>query len=207
MNINSGPELDRVCSTVLSWHRYAPEVKADLFSTLVVSPAGAYAVDPITIDAACLRKTLAPGTIAGVIVTNENHVRAAVEFAEEFDVAIFAHDDARAALNLPAATALFDGAEFANGLTAIAIDGAPAGEIAIYADADGGSLIVGDALINMSAYGFTFLPPKYCSNQKRMRKSLRKLLDREFQRILFAHGLPLVTHAKRQLTELLETGA
>ena len=81
-------------------------------------------------------------------------------------------------------------------MTAIAIEGAPAGEIAIYADADGGSLVIGDALINMGSYGFTFLPAKYCANHKQMRRSLRKLLDYEFERILFAHGLPIVANAQ-----------
>ena len=200
-------EIHRVCQTVVTWHRYAPEVKAELFSTAVISSDGAYLVDPIAIDRESLRTTLAPAAIAGVVVTNENHGRAAVDVAATFDVPLYAHAATRQALDLPSALELADGDEFAPALTALAIEGAPAGEIAIYAQLEGGTLIIGDALINMGSYGFALLPAKYCSNQKRMRRSLRKLLDYDFQRIVFAHGLPVVTDAKRRLAELLESSS
>ena len=200
-------ELQRICPSLISWSRYAPEVKAELFSTAVIGKRGAYLVDPIAVDPETLREALAPAKVAGVIVSNENHARAAAEAAAAFDVAVFSHADARAAVGLPAGRDIADGERFAPGLTAIAIEGAPAGEIAIHAEADGGSLIVGDALIHMGSYGFTFLPAKYCRNQKQMRRSLRKLLDWDFERIAFAHGLPIVTKAKDKLANLLETGA
>ena len=199
------PEVDRVCQTVVTWHRYAPEVKAELFSTAVISEAGAYLVDPIAIDHECLRRTLAPAQIAGVVITNENHERAAVDAAAALGVPIYAHSATRDALYLSAAIELTDGEQFAPGLTVLAIEGAPAGEIAIYAEAEGGSLIIGDALINMGSYGFALLPAKYCANQKKMRRSLHKLLDFDFERIVFAHGMPVVTHAKRRLAEVLES--
>ena len=201
------PDIHRVCRTVVTWHRYAPDVKAELFSTAVISNAKAYLVDPIKIDCECLQTTLAPAEIAGVVVTNENHARAAVEVAAVLGVPLYAHSATRDALDLPSTTELSDGQEFAPGLTALTIDGAPAGEIAIYAQLEGGTLVIGDALINMGAYGFALLPAKYCANQKQMRRSLRKLLDCQFERIVFAHGLPVVTDAKRRLAELLETGS
>ena len=191
----------------MTWHRYAPEVKAELFATALITETGSYLVDPIAIDPERLRTTLAPAPIAGVVVTNENHGRAAVDIAMSFNVPLYAHAAARDAFDLPSANEVSDREEFAPGLTALAIEGAPAGEIAIYAELEGGSLIVGDALINMEAYGFTLLPAKYCSNQKQMRRSLRKLLDYGFERIVFAHGLPVVADAKRRLADLLEASA
>ena len=199
-------EIDRVSRTVVTWHRYAPEAKAELFSTALISTAGAYLIDAIDIDPECLRTTVAPAHIAGAVVTNENHARAAADVAAAFSVPLYAHAAAREAVDLPSAIELSDGDEFAPGLTARAIEGAPAGEVAIYAELEGGSLIIGDALINMGSYGFALLPAKYCSNQRQMRRSLRKLLDYDFERILFAHGLPVVTDAKRRLAELLESG-
>ena len=193
--------------SVVTWHRYAPEVKAELFSTALITNTGSYLVDPIAIDPECLRATVAPAPIAGVVVTNDNHGRAAVDISASFSVPLYAHAAARDALHLPSAIEVSDAEEFAPGLTARTIEGAPAGEIAIYAEMEGGSLIVGDALINMEAYGFALLPAKYCSNQKQMRRSLRKLLDYEFERIVFAHGSPVVADAKRRLADLLEATA
>src|SRR5207244_7815956 len=69
-------------------------------------------------------------------------------------------------------------------LEVIEIDGAVAGEIALYHPSNGGTLIVGDALINFEPYGFTLLPRKYCLNEKRMRSSLRQLLRRPAERML-----------------------
>ncbi len=85
----------------------------------------------------------------------------------------------------------------------VTIAGAAAGEIALHLCADGGTLIVGDALINMGSQGFTLLPAKYCDNQKKMRLSLRQLLDYPFERILFAHGEPVTAQAHARLAELL----
>jgi glyoxylase-like metal-dependent hydrolase (beta-lactamase superfamily II) len=64
-------------------------------------------------------------------------------------------------------------------------------------------MIVGDALINLEPYGFTFLPGKYCSNEKEMRRSLQKLLDYKAERILFAHGTPILSGVSDRLRDLL----
>ena len=200
----AAPEIDCVAPGLFVWHRYAPEVKVDLFSTAIVATAGAFLVDPVAIPPGELQAAIAPARVAGVVVTNENHARAAAAFAAEFVVPLYVHEAAQAALGWPPTEALRDGVDFAPGLAAIAIEGAAAGEVVLYSPAEGGSLIVGDALINMESYGFTFLPAKYCSNQKQMRKSLRKLLEYDFARIVFAHGLPVVHDAKRRLAELLE---
>ena len=200
-------EIDRICASVLIWNHYAPEVKADLFSTALVTADGAYVVDPTPLEPGRLRALLAPAAVSGVVVTNENHGRAARQMAEAFGVTIYANEAAHPAIAFPPLSRVGDGDQFAAGLTAITIDGAAAGEIALYAEPDGGTLIMGDALINMGSYGFTFLPAKYCTNQKQMRRSLQKLREYEFERIVFAHGLPIVANAKHRLISLLEGGA
>jgi glyoxylase-like metal-dependent hydrolase (beta-lactamase superfamily II) len=65
-------------------------------------------------------------------------------------------------------------------------------------------LNVGDALINFEPHGFTLLPAKYCSNQKQLLRSLRKLLDYKAERILFAHGTPVLSGAGERLRGLLD---
>jgi glyoxylase-like metal-dependent hydrolase (beta-lactamase superfamily II) len=89
----------------------------------------------------------------------------------------------------------------------IAIEGAAPAEIVLHVPAHDGSLIVGDALINFDPYGFAFLPAKYCSNPKQMRRSLRQLLKHTSQRMLFAHGTPILVTANVRLEQLLEGGA
>ncbi len=98
-----------------------------------------------------------------------------------------------------------DGDKISDELRVIEIEGAGIGEIALYHEAADGTLIVGDALINFEPYGFTFLPAKYCSNEKEMRRSLRKLLAYKAERMLFAHGLPILSRASERLQGLLES--
>jgi len=85
----------------------------------------------------------------------------------------------------------------------IEIEGAAAREIALYHPKDGGTLIFGDALINFEPYGFSLLPQKYCLNQKRMRRFLRKLLLPPIERMLFAQGIPTLFGAAARLRKLL----
>lgn len=89
-------------------------------------------------------------------------------------------------------------------LEVTAIDGAAGGEIALYHAANGGTLVIGDALINFEPYGFAFLPEKYCQDPRQMRNSLRKLLRFNAERILFAHGMPILSGASERLQQLLQ---
>jgi len=86
----------------------------------------------------------------------------------------------------------------------IEVEGAVTGEIALYHSSNGGTLIVGDALINFEPYGFTLLPRKYCLSEKQMRSSLHQLLTRPAERMLFAHGTPILSGANARLQQLLD---
>ena len=198
-------ELDQVGPGTFIWQVFDPAVKADLFSSALVTPAGTYLVDPIELGAEATQTLENLPKIAGVVVTNENHERAACPFAERFSVPVYLHADLGNPDKLPSAIGLQDQGEIAPGMRAIAIDGAPAGEIAVHYEADGGTMIVGDALINFEPYGFNLLPTKYCRDFKLMRRSLPQLLDYAFERMLFAHGTPILSGARAKLERLLAT--
>lgn len=178
-------EIELVVGGVWIWRAYDPAVKAELFSTALATSGHVYLIDPIPLAPGAIAELNGFGRITGVIVTNENHQRAGGHFAEQFQVPIY------------------EGGFHRDGLNGIAIDGAPAGEIAILCESDGGTMVIGDALINFEPYGFALLPAKYCSNQKTMRRSLVKLLDYSFDRMLFAHGTPILSDARQRLEQLL----
>jgi len=181
-------EIELVAPGLRLWRVYDPAVKAELYSTALTVAESTYLFDPVPLTHDALAKLSSRGTITGVVVTNENHQRAAAEFADKFRAPIYS-----------------DGSKpFPSGLTAMQIEGAVPREIAVHSDVAGGIMIMGDALINFEPYGFTFLPAKYCSNVKAMRRSLPKLLDYSFERMLFAHGTPILKGARRQLEQLLE---
>lgn len=198
------PELEQVSPAIFVWQAYDSKVKADLFSTALETDAGTYVVDPIPLAPEGLLTLQAhhPKT-AGIFVTNANHARAATEFARTFSVPLYVHDELRGSPDFLQATGVQDGEVIADGLTAVALDGGAAGEMALHHNDNRGTMVVGDALINFEPHGFALLPAKYCLDPKRLRQSLGKLLDYAFERMLFAHGTPILSGARPRLERLL----
>jgi len=198
-------DFDRIASNIAIWHEYDSAVKAEVYSTCLGTPDGTYLIDPIPLESEALYELIGSNSVAGIIVTSGNHHRASAKFAEKFSAPVFGRTEAflnKAARELKSVT---DREEISEGLRAIGVQGAGEGEIALYYAPEGGALIIGDALINFEPYGFTFLPAKYCSNQKQMRRSLRRLLDYKAERILFAHGAPILSQGSERLRDLLDS--
>ena len=197
--------VDEVSPSIFVWQAYDSKVKADLFSTALETDAGTYVVDPISLRVDGVLNLKAQRKMAGIFVTNANHARAAAEFAKAFSIPTYAHEELRGCSDFLETTGVQDGEVFSLGLTAVAIDGGPVGETALHYDANGGTMVLGDALINFEPHGFGLLPAKYCRNAKLMRRSLGKLLDYPFERMLFAHGTPILSGARAHVERLLAT--
>jgi len=197
-------EFHRLESNLFIWQGYDPATKADVSSTGLGTAAGVVLVDPFAADSPSLEETLASANVVGIVATNANHARACAAFADRFAVSILAHREAQTELGLQGVMEVAVGANYWEEVVVVRIEGAAPGEIALHSAGEGGTLIMGDALINFGAHGFAFLPAKYCSNVKEMRKSLRQLLDYRFERILFAHGMPILRHGRARLQELLD---
>jgi glyoxylase-like metal-dependent hydrolase (beta-lactamase superfamily II) len=198
-------DFDRIASNVAIWHDYDREVKAELYSTSLTTSEGMYLIDPIPLEKEALDELIGSDRVAAIVVTNSNHHRICAQFGEQFSAPIFAHRETFPDKIPGESKKVADGDEICDGLRVIGIEGAVAGEIVLHYAPDGGTLIVGDALINFEPYGFTFLPAKYCSNEKEMRRSLRKLLNYKAERILFAHGTPILSGATERLRVLLDS--
>ena len=202
--VRPASDFDRIAPYLALWHSYDPAVKAELYSTCLLTSDGACLIDPIPLESEALDELVGSARVAGIIVTSSNHDRASSRFAEKFSVPIFARRDGFPDKTPDEFRSVADGDEICDELRVIGIEGAGPGEIALYHPADNGTLIVGDALINFEPYGLTFLPAKYCSNEKEMRRSLLKLLDYKAERMLFAHGIPILSGASDRLQRLLD---
>jgi glyoxylase-like metal-dependent hydrolase (beta-lactamase superfamily II) len=197
-------EFEQIAPGIGLWQTYDPIVKADLFSTALATKKGVFLVDPIELDAVALNHLTETGSIAGIVLTNGNHLRSAEIYLHRFCVPLFAFRNSLTVESSPNFTEITDGARIGREIETISIEGAGPGEIALYHASDGGTLVIGDALINFDPYGFAFLPDKYCENARQMRKSLRKLLRYNAERILFAHGPPIMSGASARLQQLLD---
>jgi glyoxylase-like metal-dependent hydrolase (beta-lactamase superfamily II) len=195
-------EFARISASYALWHTYDPKIKAELFSTALAAGNGLAIIDPIALPPAHQADLESLGRVVRIVITNANHVRDAATFAHFYSAPIFAPPELLG--ELPFSHKLQDG--FAIGpLRVVRIEGAADGEFALYHPDEGGTLIMGDALINFDPHGFTLLPRKYCANQKQMIRSLRNLLDLDFSRIFFAHGNPIMIRARERLEALLNS--
>jgi Metallo-beta-lactamase superfamily len=198
-------EVDEVAPGILIWQAYDSKIRADLFSTALTTHTGTYVVDPIPLASDGLRSLRAQRRAVGIFVTNVNHARAAAAFARTLSLPIFAHGELSGTPDFPHVTAVQDGEVLSRGLTAVALDGGPAGEMALHYNDNGGTMILGDALINFEPHGFGVLPAKYCLDANLMHQSLAKLLNYAFERMLFAHGTPILSGARVHVEQLLAT--
>ena len=203
--MNLPADFHYLSERIVIWQRYDRSVKADLFSTAILTPKGTCLIDPTPLEPAAIKNLQSRGPIVAIAVTNQNHWRASADLAARLQVEIFAHQEARLPEQAQTFVAVSDNQQIIGDLRVITIEGAAPGEIAIASDIARGLLVIGDALINFEPYGFTFLPPKYCSDNRRMKKSLRRLLDVEAQQIFFAHGSPILSNATARLQGLLQS--
>ena len=197
-------EFAQVRPNLAVWQTYDKTAKADLFSSALTVQDGVFVIDPIEIANHPLDQLIGTRPIAGIIVTNGNHFRSTDTYIRRFSVPLFAHRNSLPKRAPPGFIEISDGSRIGNELEVIMIEGAGPGEVALYHAGDNGTLIVGDALINFEPYGFALLPEKYCKNIKQMRESLRKLLRYDAERILFAHGMPILSEANARLRQLFD---
>ena len=198
-------ELQQLRPGLAIWQVYDNGVKADLFSSALAAKSGLVLVDPIELAEEPSAQLFRSGPLAGVVITNSNHLRAALSYVQRFGVPLFAHRNSLPKHEpVPDFIEVQGGSRICGAVEVITIEGAVPGEIALHHGADGGTFIVGDTLINFEPYGFTFLPDKYCEDAKQMRKSLLKLLPDTAERMLFAHGLPILSGASSRLKQLLD---
>ena len=195
--MTAASEITRLDDSFVVWQTYDPAVKAELFSTACSTENGLLLFDPIPLRDDARLELASIGQVAAVILTNANHARAARAWnaAEMFVPAELGEE-------FPHASLLRDG-ESCHALTAIALPGAAPGEFALHDARAGGSLIIGDAIINFEPHGFSLLPAKYCTDRKKMIRALRRLLEWPFRRIFFAHGSPVLVSARNRLNALL----
>src|SRR2546427_2296 len=113
-----------------------------LFSSAILTGSGVYIVDPIVLADDELRQLSEAAPIAGIVVTNANHARASSAYSDRFSVPIWANPRSFPDLKPARFTEAKEATPIAGELEVIEVEGAVAGEIALYHAPNGGTLIV-----------------------------------------------------------------
>lgn len=200
--MRAAPEIAQIRPDLWFWQTYDPAVKCDLSSCAIRTQKGELVlIDPVLLSNDAFEELKRIAKPVAIVVTNANHARAGAWFRKSLSVPLLAHPEARADLGVAVDADLVEGEPWLDGLTPIAIPGAPPGEIAIHCAT--GTLVIGDALIHFPPHGFALLPDKYCADPPALRTALRKLLRFDFEVLTFAHGFPLVARARQRLEALI----
>ena len=215
------PQFLRPLALELASHRPIREVLPGVHHWTAIHPriklpVDSYYIEParIVLDPTVPREGLewferreAP---AQIVLTNRHHLRHSERYAEAFGCPIRCseaglHEFQRG----PRVEGFAFGDELAPGVTAHELGAICPDDTALHVrTAGGGALAFADGLTRPRGGGLTFVPGALMGDDAAtvragLRDSLRRLLDLDFDHLLFAHGDPLIGGGKRALREFV----
>jgi len=175
-------------------------------STVLVDPPAPEEVDWPGFDA------LKP--IAKIVITNRDHVRGAELFRERYGARLVAGaQEAKQLAPIVIDELVQEDDLLAGALRVIDLPGKSPGEIGLYLDPTlnvisqgvGGILILGDAIIGHPPGALGLIPEHKLDDPSKLKQSLRKLLDYDFDVLLLCDGQPVLSGGKVKVAEFLNT--
>jgi glyoxylase-like metal-dependent hydrolase (beta-lactamase superfamily II) len=198
----NGLAVEEIVPGVMRWTNIHPNTGMESSSHWV--PAARAVVDPLLPDDQEI------GQFGGnppqdVLLTNRHHLRSSERFARELGCTINCH---RAGLQEfedgPEVAGFEWGEEVAPGIEALEVDAICDEETALLI-ADSRALSVADAVINrdgeLGFFSDHLLGDDPEAVKTAIRDAYRRLLDRDFEHLLLAHGEPVVGRGKEALRE------
>jgi glyoxylase-like metal-dependent hydrolase (beta-lactamase superfamily II) len=196
-----------IVPNIFTWAWFSEPHGYNFNGYLVRHTDGNLCIDPVPPSDESLADIAQMG-VARILLTNRNHSRASN--------VVRARTGARTLIHLDDAThargqgAEIDGelnvGEKIGPLTIVADPGKSPGEIALHWP-ERGVLIVGDAVIGNPPGHCGLLRDKVMDDPARLRQSVRKLLELEFDALLVGDGVSILQGAKSRLKELVNTFA
>ena len=197
--------MNEIITGILTWAWFSQPHGYNFNGYLVRHPEGNLCIDPVPPGDADLAEIVRIG-VSSVLLTNRNHSRAANLVRERTGASTFIHPD-------DAAHAKGQGAEIDRDLNVgetvgplaiVAVPGKSPGEVALHWP-ERSLLIVGDAVIGNPPGRCGLLREKVMDDPAQLRQSVRKLLDLEFDTLLFGDGASILHDAKMRLKELVDS--
>jgi glyoxylase-like metal-dependent hydrolase (beta-lactamase superfamily II) len=152
--------------------------------------------------------------IERIILTNRDHTRDAELFRTRYSARLVAglHEVAQFA-PLGIDEPVSEGDLIAGALRVIHLPGKSPGEIGLYVDPTyhvgsrdvGGILLLGDAIIGHPPGSLGLIPEHKLDNPSKLKQSLKKVLEYEFDVLLLCDGQPVLSGGKPKVTEFLKT--
>lgn len=196
----------RLANDIYSWSNFNEERDINFNGCLIVCGGKAIVVDPpphsaneeIFLDK---KLKLRPSLL---IATNKHHLRDAQWWMEHYQIPLAMHESETNDYGFEVSRKLKDGDRIEARCRILHLPGKTEGEIGIYVEEDGGTLILGDALIGDPMGKVKLLPKEKIQDRERLEQSLQKLRTLSFERLLIGDGEPLLAGAKEVVIKFLD---
>jgi hypothetical protein len=194
--------MDEVLPGVLHWTTFHEGIGQPVHSHFYVE--GAALFDP-RVPEEGLDEVARHGRPDSILLSNRHHLRHAERFAKAFDCPIRAQ---RAGMHEfdggPDVHAFDFGDEVAPGVTALEVGALTPEDTAFRLAAGRGVLLFADALIRDADGDLAYVPDSLMGDdpesvRRGLTTALGRLLDQDFDALLFAHGAPVASGGKERL--------
>jgi glyoxylase-like metal-dependent hydrolase (beta-lactamase superfamily II) len=188
---------------ILTWAWRSERHGYDFNGALVLHDAGNLCIDPVEPPDGVLDR-LAKQGVARIVLTNRNHVRATARVRERTGARVAIHPADAEYARAQGATldAELSVGEAIGAFRVVGVPGKSPGEVALH-DAARRLLVVGDALIGNPPGRLSLLSERVMDDPARLRASVRRLLELDFDALLVGDGVPIRTGARERLAELV----
>jgi hypothetical protein len=194
--------LDEILPGIFHWSAFHPRIRERVHSYYV--EASAALIDPMLPEGGL--EAFDPGrTPERILLTNRHHYRHSTDFVEAFGCPVLCHE---AGLHEfeggPAVRGFAFGDEVAPGIVALEVAVICPEETALHIRQDDGVLSFADGVIRRGNGSLSFVPDRYLGDdpeavKRGLRAAFRRLLEQDFDSLLFAHGEPIVGGGKAAL--------
>lgn len=200
--------MNELLPDLFAWTAFHEGIRMDVSSYFAGGEA-ATLVDP-KLPEGGLEAIEAIGRPRAIVLTNRHHLRDSERLAEAFGCPILCHEDGlhEFADEGPSVTDFRFGDELRPGVEALEVAAITPEETALHIAVGAGALAFADGIIRYGGeIGFVpdFLLDDDPEAVKRgVRESMRRLLGRDFDTVLFAHGDPIAAGGKAALERFVE---
>ncbi len=197
--------MREIIPEVWTWPWFSQPHGYNFNGYLVVQSGGNLCIDPVEPTAEDLEELRRRG-VGTIALTNRNHMRAANAVRDACGASTRMH--AADAEYARAQGAVIDGelvaGERLGPFVIVAVPGKSPGEVALHWP-ERRVLVVGDAVIGNPPGHCTLLREKVMDDPPCLRRSVRQLLDLDFDILLTGDGAPILAGAKERLRDLVKS--
>jgi hypothetical protein len=198
--------MDEIRPGIMHWTAFHEGIGIDVSSYYLADVATL--IDPMT-PAEGLDAVDAVRAPELIVLTNRHHLRHSARFVDRFGCTVMCHEAGIHEFeDGPAVEPFRFGDELAPGVTALEVDAICPEETALHIDMAEGILAFADGIVRWDGK-LRFVSDRLLGDEpeevkRGLRRAYTALLDRTFDDLFFAHGLPLLGGGRSALERFLE---